>query len=702
MNNIYNQGIDILNQNFINFDAGFTLAGVCADLLDQEEYEDKGRDLVIRSLDKFNDLHPNIRCIFEDLIDVSGLYPYLEDIQYTGAALRKEFHKSKYLEDVYLHREQQHVSNLLLEDQSVVLSAPTSFGKSLLIQEIVASEKHSNIVIIQPTLALLDETRKKLQKYKKYKLLVSTRQEPIKGKNLFLFTAERVLEYSNFPKIDFFVIDEFYKLSLSRDDDRAIVLNQAFYKLLNYTSKFYLLGPLVTNLDPVLPEKHQLTWIKTEYATVSVNQFEIGSWKQNEEKLKKQALFSLLDDLDSQTLIYCSSPDKASELAHEYYMHINSYDIQTSENDYIIDWCKDNIHKDWSLPKYLHASIGIHHGAIPRHLGSTIVDSFNEGNIKYLFCTATLIEGVNTNAKNVVLYHKKKGPKRIDFFDFKNISGRAGRMKEHFVGNIYKLEKEPDQLSFDVDIPIISQENATDDLLLYLNEDDLLPKSKEILQKYENLAPAVLALVKSNSGVPIEGQLELLKDIQDHQLDYYPFLNWNTLPNYNQLKKVINLAWRYLRKKTDSKGGLFTADQLTFYTWSYFRTKSIGGLISYLISKGDNPEKAISTSLNTLRTWFEFKLPKFIITVSSIQAYVYSEERAGNYNYYATQIEHGFLPPNLSDLIEYNIPTSLARKLLRITNEEDSIDIIIERVKSMDRSSLNLIEYEERLLDKVI
>jgi replicative superfamily II helicase len=42
-------------------------------------------------------------------------------------------------------------------------SAPTSFGKSLLIEEIVASKKYKNIIIIQPTLALLDETRKKFQ-----------------------------------------------------------------------------------------------------------------------------------------------------------------------------------------------------------------------------------------------------------------------------------------------------------------------------------------------------------------------------------------------------------------------------------------------------------------------------------------------------------------------------------------------------------
>jgi len=55
--------------------------------------------------------------------------------------------------------------SLLNSDNNIIVSAPTSFGKSLLIEEFVSSKKFKNIIIIQPTLALLDETRKKLRKY---------------------------------------------------------------------------------------------------------------------------------------------------------------------------------------------------------------------------------------------------------------------------------------------------------------------------------------------------------------------------------------------------------------------------------------------------------------------------------------------------------------------------------------------------------
>ncbi len=66
-------------------------------------------------------------------------------------------------------------------DKNLIVSAPTSFGKSLLIEDIVASRKYKNIVIIQPTLALLDETRKKLKNTEKIIKLLSKQH-----KNLIL------------------------------------------------------------------------------------------------------------------------------------------------------------------------------------------------------------------------------------------------------------------------------------------------------------------------------------------------------------------------------------------------------------------------------------------------------------------------------------------------------------------------------------
>lgn len=64
------------------------------------------------------------------------------------------------------------------------------------------------------------------------------------------------------------------------------------------------------------------------------------------------------------------------------------------KNKDIIEWCKNNVHSNWILTKALEYSIAFHNGALPRHLGSSIVDSFNSGGIRYLFCTSNLCQRI--------------------------------------------------------------------------------------------------------------------------------------------------------------------------------------------------------------------------------------------------------------------------------------------------------------------
>lgn len=704
MDDLYRKSISLLNNVSLGFDDSYFICKACSKMLGSGPFESKGRDLLIRSIDEIGKFSESVRTMLDDLIDCAGLYPYLDNVDGESAALRREYHRSKYLDGVYFHSSQQKVSELLEQSKSVVLSAPTSYGKTLMIHEVVSSGRYDNIVIIQPTLALLDETRKALKKYKSYTLIISTRQEPSEGgKNIFLFTAERVLEFDAFPSVDFFVIDEFYKLSLTRDDDRAIVLNQAFYKLLQMSKNYYLLGPVVSEVEEGFKNGLDFEWVHTDYATVAVNEYSIGDYKQKDEDKKQEDLYKLLIDLQDPTLIYCSSPDKTSELAAGFiaFQKANGLSTITGENGHVIEWCGVNVHDQWSLKEYLRYSIGVHHGELPRHLSSTLVDLFNEGGVKFLFCTATLIEGVNTTAKNIVLYHKKKGPKKIDFFDFKNIAGRAGRMKKHFVGNVFKMEREPEQLDFDVDVPVISQKNAPDDILMYMKFEDLNQDSRNQIKKYSDIGGDLLALIKKNSGMPIDGQISLFETIMGNRDSLRDSLCWTGFPKYFQLDAVIDLAWTHLLRKTDTRGRVWSSKQLTFYTNIYFQSKSLGRFISELIAKGNDPEKAISIALSTSRSWFQFKLPKLLITVSSIQEYVYGET-AGNYNFYATQIEHGFLPPNLSDLIEYGIPASLAMKIQKHVSVDDPTNVIIEKIKAMDWNYLNLIPYEEMQLKNLL
>jgi reverse gyrase len=211
----------IENKDSISLNESFSFAKTASILLRNEE--ENGRKIIIYVLDNWQKIPDETVEIWTDLIESAGFYPYLEKekekLKFNNLAgeIRKGCHLSENLRDKYFHEEQKHLKNVLDSGKNLIVSAPTSFGKSLLIEEMVASKNLKNIVVIQPTLALLDETRKKLKKYQEnYKIIVRTSQKPsVEKGNLFLLTAERVMEYKDLPQIDFFVIDEFYKLKTS-------------------------------------------------------------------------------------------------------------------------------------------------------------------------------------------------------------------------------------------------------------------------------------------------------------------------------------------------------------------------------------------------------------------------------------------------------------------------------------------------------
>lgn len=297
----------LISNDKIELNNSFEYAKICSKLLRKQETKYLGRRLIINIIDNWEKIDINSLDIWIDLIEAEGFYPYLEKesllIKSTSGAMRKEMSKSKNL-DFYLHDEQIRVKNLLDSDKNVIVSAPTSFGKSLLIEELVAEMKYNNIVIIQPTLALLDETRKKLKKYdENYHIIVRTSQEPsIEKGNLFLLTAERVMEYFDIPTIDLLIIDEFYKLSANRDDERSDVLNNAFHMLLKRDNvKFYLLGPNIDKISEGFEEKYNAIFYKTNYSLVEQlieERFSSEFGSKGVKKMNKElALFQLLLEL---------------------------------------------------------------------------------------------------------------------------------------------------------------------------------------------------------------------------------------------------------------------------------------------------------------------------------------------------------------------------------------------------------------------
>lgn len=714
---------EIENSETLSFDKSFELAQLCSTILDGSNTD--GHKLVINILNNWRKIHPSTIEIWSDLIEAAGFYPYLEKniglIKLKGlpGELRRLLRKSHNLEQKYFHDEQFEILKLLELKKNLIVSAPTSFGKSLLIEEIVASQQYNNLVIIQPTLALLDETRRKLLKYKDlYKLIVRTSQEPnSNGNNIFLFTAERVNEYQLFPHIDFVVIDEFYKLSGNRDDERSSSLNNAFHYLLkNFDPNFYLLGPNIDGISEGFEKKYNAVFYPSKFSLVDSRNIDLFKDYKNKfgkigpKKLfKEQTLFELLITLShEQTIIYCSSPNRVRYLAKEFVKYLGHAKIPNSEYQYpIIEWIKKYVSTDWCVLDFLNCDIGIHDGALQKHICTSIIDYFNTGKIKFLFCTSTIIEGVNTSAKNIIYFDDKRGGHDIDFFDYSNIKGRAGRMMEHYVGRIFNFNKPPEDEKIIIDIPFFQQAPIKDEVLIQLESDEVLDKNSKQYKDIDSIPLGEKNLIKKN-GVSVSGQKSLFDILRQDVETKYHLIEW-TYPTYEQLTYVLFLAWEHLIVPGETTSPM-TKKKLVKMTFDYGLSGDINKLIqnsfNYYRSHPDHVlktdkdlwDQAIQETFQAMKHWFEYKVPKWLSVVNEIQRFICFEKglRPGNYILYANSIENDFLRQNLAILAEYGIPSSAIKKIEKNIPENLDQDLVLNfiREKGLYNSS-DLLEYEK-------
>lgn len=730
--------LEIENAESISFEQSFKIISHCTKLLSlhSADAELSARKIVIHVLNNWKKVDNNLYEVWADLIETLGFYPYINknssDLKITSFAddVRMSYFQSDFLENTYLHKEQKKISNYLLSGKNIIASAPTSFGKSLLIEEIVASKKYKNIVIIQPTLALLDETRLKLKKYvNDYKIIVRTSQPYSEDRrNLFLLTAERVMEYEPLPQIDFLIIDEFYKLSLRRKDERADTLNNAFLKVVNkFHPRFYFLGPNIDGITDGFAEKYDAIFYKSDFSLVDCNIIDKSSlidWSKSDKQIDKEKtaiLCELLSELrNEQTLIYCSTPARARRMAKIYLDYLQKLGQKKDSQLPLVEWINKNISPEWSLSKELQYGIAIHDGSLPKHIGASIIKYFNEGRLNCIFCTSTIIEGVNTSAKNVILFDEKKGGNEIDFFDYSNIKGRSGRMMEHYVGRIFNLCHIPAQESIVIDIPFYEQdpEILTNEILINIKEDDV---KKEVMNRYEqiNALPTDLLDIIKQNGVSINGQIRIYNKLMGDMETGGSLSNiqWSQLPTWDQMSYILELSENNLFSFDDKKG-VFSVKQLVRYLNMYRTKKNIIDIVNDIYNsriktvknltyerKEKYYDEAVETAFHIYRHWFQFTVPKAFRVVDSIQHLICIKKnlKPGSYSFFVQQLENDFVRENLSILVEFGMPNNAVRRLETIIPTYLSEDEVMDFIKkNRNNIAKYLFPYEKECLEKCI
>lgn len=652
----------------------------------------QGQELVIRLLDIAPHLTP-YQPVLDGMVRQVGLFPYLDSDELSFAdKLAFEFHRPQGTQDTVFHRAQADVYRRLMNGESVILSAPTSFGKSLIVDAIIASGKHKNIVIVVPTLALLDETRRRLSRFRdKYRIITHPSQK--QGEcNIFIQTQERVIQNETITTVDFFVIDEFYKLNPDADSERAETLNHAFYILARLAPQFYMLGPSIQSIPEGFRKRYNCSFISTDYATVVTETHLIGG----DEREDKAA--NLCKKLLEPTLIYCASPARVRNFGKLLSSTTTQFS-PSAEVRQAAEWIRENFHPEWSFANLLESGIGLHHGQLPRSIAQLVVRLFNKGLVNYLVCTSTLIEGVNTKAKNVVILDNKLANKKYNFFTFCNIRGRSGRMFEHFIGNVYLFHEPPQQELPFVDIPVFTQtETAPDSLLIQVESEDLSPSSKSRVELLFNQNILSMRTLKLNAGIPPDAQIALAEKILQTPDKFHTMLSWSGYPSNSQLYQCCDLLWdSFVKGRTATK--VKSGKQLAFLLNKSLAFRSLEEWVEQDGGAGDVDSK-IEDALGFIRQWPQYRAPKLFGALNRIQSEIFTRlgMHPGNYDYYMAVLESLGRSPVIMALDEYGIPFQLGERLWKALDSPDDLDMALERIRSVKVEELNLTEFEKRLI----
>lgn len=369
---------------------------------------------------------------------------------------------------------QYNLYNDILNEKYFSFSGPTSIGKSFLIKNcaIQLSQKYKNIVFILPTKALLDEFiisfRKLINEQKIENLNIGKTISKLRRdkNNILVLTQERynsLLYSSEFSDIciDIIFVDEAHKL-LEKNNKRSITLFKVINKSISKFPEMKIIFscPIISNPDILFNifniKEGVSKAIKESPVAQNLYSIDIGEKifqyfdtitnkiiNIDQERIYTndfQFIYSVGMKSDSNLIYFSNKQDCINKaIAFKEYLLSNSQEV--TEDEELIgesELISDFIHNEFSLAELIKYKVAFHHGGLPTFVRKRIEDLYAKRKIKYIFCTSTLLEGVNLPTKNVFIYPFKVTSKdESTKLSFWNLAGRAGRYKNELTGNIF-------------------------------------------------------------------------------------------------------------------------------------------------------------------------------------------------------------------------------------------------------------------------
>ena len=501
--------------NYQHLDAALRIAQTC---LTQESTTESQRNASAIILENLTN-KPAIKLALERNYLYSN-YKEKYPLSFKLQTIHIEIENSIFIRDILisLNKFQKTVHDIYENNETISISAPTSAGKSfilctILLEEILNGIK--NIVYVVPTRALISQVefdiRELLKSHKVENVDISTvpQNEVNENKsNVFVFTQERLhwfLIDNSIIKIDLLIIDEAHKIE---DDNRGILLQQKIEEVVKRFAnvKVYFSSPFTSNPEILLDNvKNESKKEKVNTQFISVNQNLIFATQLPKKTDKWELSLCLIDKTISLgtlplkdrpgssefkkiafiaesfsankggNIIYSNGAADSEKTAMILYDLLKE-ETQSNKIYELIKIIQKTIHRDYILATVLKKGIAFHYGNMPLLIRQEIESLFKEGDIKYLICTSTLLEGINLPTKSIFIRKPKRGRDHpLDQNDFWNLAGRAGRWGKEYSGNIiciepqdWEIKPNPNKSKQIIKRAIDEIENNGTDLLNYI------------------------------------------------------------------------------------------------------------------------------------------------------------------------------------------------------------------------------------------
>lgn len=426
-----------------------------------------------------------------------------------------------------------------LDDPCFSYSGPTSMGKSFIMRmfikdEIVLQSAQKNYALIVPTKALINEVRSSIindlndnLKKRNYRVVSAASDIALEEEHnyIFVLTPERLLYLLiSRPElqIDYLFLDEAHKLSgknsrgpfyykvvdmlLKRPKKPHFIFAspnipnpQVYLRLMNDVIENNDESKLASTYSPVIQVKFLLDLLGQKvsvYNEHTQSVIKVADIKAANTSLKTMLLYfeaknmRLPEDKRSQTIVYYNGRSKAIAAARDFADSQGVMEKHDPELDALSRDITREVHGDYYLAGMIKKGVAYHIGYLPASIRTRIETLFQSGKITTMFCTSTLLEGVNLPADNLFITDNKIFRSAMSPVDFRNLIGRVGRISYNLYGNVLFVSEEKS----------VKPEDYIEMLQTPVPEQDLsITTNPKVLKKVEK--QYVVDILKSGSSV---------------------------------------------------------------------------------------------------------------------------------------------------------------------------------------------------------